>query len=433
MSKYNANLNKMFPLLFLYFLASPLVRGDDTDPTTSDQMPSAQIGPHFDGQQQMAPLEQASIAQNGPKLHSIPLMYDKTVQYYAEIGIGEPASYFLVMFDTRSPYLWVPSAGCTSAGCNTRRKYDSKLSTTYSGTNIDTLSDFSAGDHRITGKRSIDSLVLGPDLVVKNQIFIEAMIIKGQFLKDLPFDGIFGLRISNEFKSPLQNMVEQGIISKPVFSFYLNHNPNSPYSGQLTLGGINPEHYQGDITYVPLIKDDIWAIRIDRIELRRQHSSKGLRASDDANASTSNKPNIVAQACKNGCQAIIDTGSSFIGGHQADVELLNTKLGAKLISDGYYAIENCDMRKLPDLVLTLNGRDFSLKPEQYIISLDNEADGGGPRSCLSGIFAVDPKEYPFWVVGNYFIRNYYAVFDYEEKQVGFAKLADGVAAKDDGV
>ena len=45
---------------------------------------------------------------------------------------------------------------------------------------------------------------------------------------------------------PFQNMVDQGLVPEPVFSFWLNrNNPEGP-GGELTLGGVDPSHYTGE-------------------------------------------------------------------------------------------------------------------------------------------------------------------------------------------
>ena len=48
--------------------------------------------------------------------------------------------------------------------------------------------------------------------------------------------------------TPFHNLITQGLLAEPVFSFYLGD--NAP--GELTLGGTDPKHYTGDIHYVPL-------------------------------------------------------------------------------------------------------------------------------------------------------------------------------------
>jgi hypothetical protein len=53
-------------------------------------------------------------------------------------------------------------------------------------------------------------------------------------------------------------MIRQQVVNSPVFSFYLNRNPNAPSGGVMTLGGVDPAHYTGDIHWVPLTKDGYW-------------------------------------------------------------------------------------------------------------------------------------------------------------------------------
>jgi hypothetical protein len=48
---------------------------------------------------------------------------------------------------------------------------------------------------------------------------------------------------------PFYNMIDQGLVPEPVFSFWLNrHNPSGP-GGELVLGGVDPSHYTGEHTW----------------------------------------------------------------------------------------------------------------------------------------------------------------------------------------
>ena len=50
-------------------------------------------------------------------------------------------------------------------------------------------------------------------------------------------------------RPPFQNALDQGLVSEPVFSFWLNRNSPSGPGGELTLGGVDPDHYRGKHTW----------------------------------------------------------------------------------------------------------------------------------------------------------------------------------------
>ena len=44
---------------------------------------------------------------------------------------------------------------------------------------------------------------------------------------------------------PFNNMIDQGLVKDPVFSFWLNRDVEGRQGGELTLGGVDPAHYKG--------------------------------------------------------------------------------------------------------------------------------------------------------------------------------------------
>ena len=58
------------------------------------------------------------------------------------------------------------------------------------------------------------------------------------------------------------NMVEQGLVKEPVFSFWLNRKAEEEEGGELVFGGVDPKHYRGKHTYVPVTRKGYWQVPI---------------------------------------------------------------------------------------------------------------------------------------------------------------------------
>lgn len=55
-------------------------------------------------------------------------------------------------------------------------------------------------------------------------------------------------------------MVEQGLIKEPVFSFWLNRKTEEEAGGELVFGGVDPNHFKGEHTFVPVTQKGYWQV-----------------------------------------------------------------------------------------------------------------------------------------------------------------------------
>ncbi|KAG8482067.1 hypothetical protein CXB51_027060 [Gossypium anomalum] len=229
-------------------------------------------------------------------------------QYYGEIGVGTPPQKFTVIFDTGSSNLWVPSSKCYfSVACYFHSKYKASESKTYKKNGKPASIQYGTG--AISGFFSYDNVQVG-NLVVENQEFIETTKEPGLIFLAAKFDGILGLgfkEISVGKAVPVwYNMLEQGLIKEPVFSFWLNRNVGEEVGGEIVFGGVDPDHYKGKHTYVPVTQKGYWQF-------------------DMGDVLIGDKP---TGFCAGGCAAIADSGTSLLAGPTTVITMINHAIGA---------------------------------------------------------------------------------------------------------
>jgi len=326
-------------------------------------------------------------------------------QYYGVIHIGTPPQEFQVIFDTGSSNLWVPSTHCklTNIACLLHKKYDSKSSSSYKPDGEEFAIQYGSGS--LSGFCSVDSVEVA-GVWVQNQKFAEAVEEPGLTFVAAKFDGILGLGYPtiavNHILPPINNMMTQSQLSAGIFAFFLNRTANAEDGGEISIGGVDESRFTGDFNWNDVTRQAYWQIKMDNFEVQGKNVS----------------------ACgqtDQGCQVIVDSGTSLLALPTDLAEAVNHAIGAFKFANGEYVVPCRHMDTMPNIDFTLNGVVYSLTPDDYVMKIAAE----GQTQCISGFMGMDipPPAGPLWILGDVFMGKYYTAFDFDTNRVGFATLA----------
>merc|ERR1719313_2568334 len=219
---------------------------------------------------------------------NIPINDYQNAQFYGPIKIG--GQDFQVIFDTGSANLWVPGKNCSFFKCWLHNKYDETKSKDFKPDGREFKVQYGSGP--VKGIFNTDTVTVG-DIDVKGQAFAEVSTVSFGPLNIAfamgKFDGLLGLGFKSisqyNIPTPFETMIDQKLISEPVFGFYLPSDASQ--KGELVLGGIDKSHYTGDLVKVPLTSETYWEVALD-----------GLKYGDSSLVSNQ--------------KAIIDSGTSLL-------------------------------------------------------------------------------------------------------------------------
>ncbi|GFO36803.1 cathepsin d [Plakobranchus ocellatus] len=305
--------------------------------------------------------------------------------YYGTIAIGTPGQEFNVVFDTCSSPMWIMSSRdeLLHPSYHVRRRYSYSSSSTNKNDGKPFSMSYSANN--VTGSWGEDVVTVG-DITIASQSFGEATFAPDVFER-MHIDGVVGLGFRDIFKSEKSNvfdsMVNHGHVEAPIFSFYMSRIQAGGRQSHLTFGGVNPDFYTGDFTYVDLTLMDKWQFKLDRVQLS---SDNGMETFSEG-----------------GCQAEMESSCALIVGPRTDVVPLNLKLGAKhVFMPGPYEMFEFDcssLDTLPPVQFIINGEELSLSSQDYVMKM-------GER-CLSGFVTKSEMMRDgqcYWRLGNAFMR-----------------------------
>jgi len=325
-------------------------------------------------------------------------------EYYGPVSIGTPPQEFQVIFDTGSSNLWVPSHRCVSKACKTHNKYDPSKSSTYTKDGRKLLLPYGSGV--CAGTMVKDTVFLGG--VALEEVVVGSIAIEpGEIWVESPFDGILGLAYpqiampvdkTDPVLPPVDVMMQRSLLDENKFAFYLSTcKPPSQKGGtdtcdgsQVTFGGVDETKFTGDIHWVnmPIIQKKLgyWLVTGNKLKVGDKQIACGTF----------------------GCPMVVDSGTSVIVAPGSfDMSVFPN------VSSDCTGVE-----ALPDVSVTLGGKEFTLGPDFYVLRAADDANG--EDECQLGIISQNVGVPMMWILGDPFLRKYYSIYDRDQDKVGFA-------------
>lgn len=162
--------------------------------------------------------------------------------------------------------------------------------------------DVEFGTGELIGEINADDAYVG-GVKIDAQDFSEIVQENGDVFAEAGFDGIVGLAYPSmaayNFSPLFDNIIKQKRLDRNMFSFYFSRNEETK-SSELTLGGWDDNHMDGDPKWHSVADKYYWLLEADNILVNGE--DLGL--------------------CKHGCRVVADTGTSLLTGPSDDLMTL---------------------------------------------------------------------------------------------------------------
>jgi hypothetical protein len=388
------------------------------------------------------------------------------VYYYGYVdlgnGTGTDRQTFRLIFDTGSTDLWIPSVSCKAC---VSKKFDPSKSGTFRKDGRPFSDLYGSGN--VSGVIGNDVVRLSgwPSQYATENVYFGMVSREGQRLRDLVADGIFGMAfpilasihpprngVLGDYDTPigkvLKQLQSQGV--SPKFSVFLNFEneggggeddgPESQiifggYKEGLAKDGPNATFFYSKVLEVCRgCGYGYWLVNLPMVEVGGEDlcemPSRGYQ----------------------GCTAVVDTGSSFLGvpEHAWELFLRSMADGSKANPSGGSVEAICQPCQGVDNICCSSCDPHTFDYSCYnSLMLSIEDINPDRKSGKKAFFTleIEPSEYleadpgtrgfillaektsnfnfgkPSWVLGDVFLRRYYTMFDYGAKEIGFMALS----------
>ncbi|KAG1467565.1 hypothetical protein G6F56_004345 [Rhizopus delemar] len=315
--------------------------------------------------------------------------YESDSQYFGTVTVGTPGVKLKLNFDTGSSDLWFGSTSCTSCG-SSQVLYNPSKSSTYKKDGRYWSIAYGDGSTS-SGTSAYDTVELG-GFKIKKQAIQLAKKESSSFVNG-PIDGILGLGFDKMtsirgVKTPMDNLISQGLISKPIFGVHLRK-ASKGGGGEYTFGSYDSSKFKGRLTTVPVDNSrGYWGVKVKKTKV----GTKSVTGSFDA---------------------ILDTGTTLLLFPTRIASKIANAYNAKSLGDGTYSID-CDTSKLKPLIFSMGSSTFEVPTDSLIFQKMG-------NKCMAGF---GEGELDMAILGDVFLKNNYVVFNQKVPEVRIAPSSD---------
>jgi len=328
----------------------------------------------------------------------------------------EDQSQVWVVYDTGSTNIWISSDLCKAGPCTRagRHRYNHSVSTTFASPESLVQLNVKFGTGKITGPQAVDDFHIGP-FTVHNQTFAMIETAEGSVFEEVPFEGIVGLAYpamsANGAKPFFDTIVEQKALRHNEFAFYFSR--DKPAANAVFWGGVDPTFYKGDISYFPVVDPYYWSLKLKSFSIGNDDlmGVKDVPANNSALLQKKSKaPKSGKKSGWNGPFAILDTGTTFFTAEAKKYKEVMSRLPSAKCNE----VTDKSHPPITFRLETAAGKDqdFVLTNRQYMTKTGN----GTEAKCTTAFMQIDipPEHGPAMILGEVFLRNFFAVFDRQD-------------------
>jgi saccharopepsin len=217
-----------------------------------------------------------------------------------------------------------------------------------------------------------------------------------------------------------------------------------PEGGEAIFGGVDKNHYKGELSYAPVRRKGYWEVELEKVKLGEEVMEledtgaaidTGMFLRVPWSALKVRKDWIGRRYCHS-----CSEGTSLIALPTDVAEIINKEIGATKSWNGQYTIPCEKIQSLPSLTFTFAGKDYQIDGKDYILQvqgqcisaftgmspfcpeIESRAASGNTDNMLRGAGLDIPKPLgPIWIIGDVFLRKFYTVYDLGRNAVGFAE------------
>ncbi|TVY81047.1 Aspartic-type endopeptidase ctsD [Lachnellula suecica] len=350
--------------------------------------PASQVEPQLEDANMVKRANTHSIVTASPptQTNSAGIDQDGTdFSYFAEVQLGSSNTPMYLLLDTGAGTTWVMGSDCTSDPCKTHDNFGSSDSKTFK--DLSSPFNISYGSGSVAGSMAQDSLSIAG--MTFTATFGIASTTSNQF-NSFPIDGILGLSLSKSNGQTFwETLVASKVLKSNLVGISLNRNSDGPNTGEINFGSPDTSRFTGTLNYFTSVTNpsDDWAVQINDI---------GVGSSQTGISSI----------------AYVDTGTSFIFAPPADAQKLHASIPGAKSSDGSTYTVPCTTTT--PLVFSFGDSTYSVSSKDWVSPMVNGA-------CTSNVYGMSVVDDSSWLIGDTFLKNVYAVFDYDQSRIGFAQ------------